>query len=74
MKNGWHLLDPSISIPLKALREVSKYGVFSGPYFLVFSTNTGKYGLEKTQYLDNFHAVRCKGPKSISSQRSMGPG
>ena len=31
--------------------KVSKYGVFSGP-------NTGKYGPEKTPYLDTFHAVR----------------
>ena len=29
---------------------MSKYGVFSGP-------NTGKYGPEKTPYLDTFHAV-----------------
>ena len=46
---------------------VSKYGVFSGPYFPVFglttpylsifSPNTGKYGPEKTPYLDTFHAV-----------------
>ena len=30
--------------------KVSKYGFFSGP-------NTGKYGPEKTSYLDTFHAV-----------------
>ena len=30
--------------------KVSKYGVFSGP-------NTGKYGLEKTPYLDTLHAI-----------------
>ena len=30
---------------------MSKYGVFSGP-------NTGKYGPEKTPYLDTFHAVK----------------
>ena len=30
--------------------KVSKYGVFSGP-------NTGKYGPEKTPYLDTFHVV-----------------
>ena len=49
---------------------MSKYEVFSGPYFLafdgirrdteylsVFSPNTGKYGPEITPYLDNFHAV-----------------
>ena len=36
---------------------MSKYGVFSGPYFFVFSPNTGKYGPENTPYLDTFHAV-----------------
>ena len=30
--------------------NVFKYGAFSGP-------NTGKYGPEKTPYLDTFHAV-----------------
>ena len=40
--------------------EVSKYGVFSGPYFPVFSQNTGKYGPEETPYLDTFHAVIAK--------------
>ena len=34
---------------------MSKYGVFSGPYFRVL--NTGKYGPESTPYLDTFHAV-----------------
>ena len=40
--------------------KMSKYGVFSGPYFPVFSPNTGtgKYGPEKPPYLDTFHAVR----------------
>ena len=32
--------------------KVSKYGVFSGP-------NTGKYGSEKTPYLDIFQAVQA---------------
>ena len=36
---------------------MSKDEVFSGPYFLAFSPNTGKYGPEKTPYLDTFHAV-----------------
>ena len=27
---------------------------FCGPYFPVFSSNTGKYGPEKTSYLDTF--------------------
>ena len=40
-----------------AAGKVSKYEVFSGPYFPVFSRNTGKY----RPYLDTFHAVlpRC---------------
>ena len=38
-------------------RKVSKYGVFSGPYFPVFSPNTGKYGPD-TPYVDTFYAVR----------------
>ena len=42
--------------------KVSKYVVISGPYFPVFSPNTGKYGPEITPYLDTFHAVNC-GPK-----------
>ena len=37
--------------------KVFNYGVFSGPYFPVFSPNTGKYGPEKTPYLDTFHTV-----------------
>ena len=54
--------------------KVSKYGVFSGLYFPVFGLNTeiyeanlciqsehtGKYGPEKTPYLDTFHAVFVK--------------
>ena len=36
---------------------MSKYGVFSGPYFPEFSPNTRKYGPEKAPYLDTFHAV-----------------
>ena len=46
---------------LQALREVSKYVVFSGPYLPVFSPNTGKYGPETTPYLDTFHAVKILG-------------
>ena len=37
--------------------NVSKNGVFSGPYFLVFGLNTGKYGPETTPYLDTFHTL-----------------
>ena len=35
----------------------SKSGVFFGPYFPAFWLNIGKYGLEKTPYLDTFHLV-----------------
>ena len=54
---------------------MSEYGVFSGPYFpafglntdrdgnteyfSVFSPNVGKYGPEKTPYLDTLHVVLC---------------
>ena len=41
-----------------ALREKClKYGVFSSPYFFVFTTNTGKLEPEKNPYLDNFQTV-----------------
>ena len=40
--------------------KVSKNGVFFGTYFPVFSSNMGKYGLEKTPYLDTSHAVIIK--------------
>ena len=39
---------------------MSKYEVFCGPYFPVFSRNIGKYGPEKTSYLDTFQAVYMK--------------
>ena len=39
--------------------EVSKYGVFSGPYFPVFSPNTGKYGPEKTCIWTLFTQCMC---------------
>ena len=49
-------------------RDCVKSGVFSGPYFptfglnteryTVFSPNAGKYGPEKSSYLDTFYAVR----------------
>ena len=50
--------------------NVSKYGIFSGPYFPAFGLNTdryevslrvqsicGRYRPEKTLYLDTFHVV-----------------
>ena len=50
--------------------KVSKYGIFSGPYFPAFGLNThaGKYRPEKTPYLDTFHAVRTFPTKQDISQ------
>ena len=64
---------------LKTAWKVSKYGVFSGPYFPVFGLNreiygvnlriqsqyTGKYGPEKTPYLDAFHAAEVSNFQKI---------
>ena len=57
--------------------KVSKYGVFSSPYFPIFglyteiygvsfSPNTEKYGPEKNPYLDTFHAVISSRQKTAS--------
>ena len=40
--------------------KVSKYEVFSVPYIPVFGLNTGKFGPDKTPYLDTFRAMRGK--------------
>ena len=37
--------------------KVSRYETFSGPYFLVFSPNMGKYGPEKTLISEKFYAL-----------------
>ena len=50
--------------------KVSKYGVFSGPYFSVFGPNAGKYGPEKTPYMDAFHAVISKKDSLIRQEIS----
>ena len=34
--------------------KLSKYRVFSGPSFYVYSPNTGKYGPEEATYFDTF--------------------
>ena len=39
---------------LRETLKVSKYGVFSGPYFLVFGLNTEIYGVN----LDTFHTMK----------------
>ena len=55
----WFTIHRIIQILIGALTgwKVSKHGVCSGPYFLVFGMNTGKYGPEKMPYLDSFHVV-----------------
>ena len=40
------------------LRWLLLYRVSSGTYFPEFSPNTGKYGPEKTLYLNTFHEVQ----------------
>ena len=47
-------------VKMTTVWKVSKYGVISGPYFPIFSHNTGKYGPEITPYLDTFHAVLAR--------------
>ena len=45
---------------------MSKYEVFSDQYFTVFGLNTGKYGPEKTLYLDTSRiAMNTKTNKSF---------
>ena len=45
--------------------KVSKYGVFSGP-------NTGKYGPEKSSYLNTFHVVEVSGVTISHDALSIG--
>ena len=44
---------------------MSKHGVFSGPHFPVFGLTRGKYGPEKTPYLDTFHEVLLNWKSSL---------
>ena len=52
-KDGLRVLKPSL---LQCVKSVQIQSFFSGQYFPVFGMNTGKYGPEKTLYLDTFHA------------------
>ena len=66
----------SLTVNLLTLtaRKLSKYRVFSGPYFPIFDLNTkiysvfnrsmGKIRTRKTLYLDNFHAVVLRKPSA----------
>ena len=64
--------EPHLTFKRHTAWKLSKYGVISGSYFPAFELNTrdtpyvsvvspnaGKYGSEKTPYLDTFHAVTC---------------
>ena len=55
--NFWSWSLWKVLIRLFTACKVSKYGVFSDPYFPVFSPNTGKYRPDKTPHLDIFYAV-----------------
>ena len=57
IENGQYINFFYDNVLFNPLREVSKYGVFSGQDFPVFSLDTGKYGPEKTPYLNTFHTV-----------------
>ena len=47
---------------------MSKYGVFSSLYFPVFELDAGKYGPEKTLYLETFHVVEVGNFLKLFSQ------
>ena len=57
----------------QALCEVSKHVVFFGLYFPVLSPNAGKYGPEKTPYLETFLAVKMFWNKVISKHKNKYP-
>ena len=56
MKRQWILVETEV-VMSHTLWKVSKCRVLSGLYFPIFSPNTGKYGPEKTPYLNTFHTV-----------------
>ena len=67
MKKSTDVLSNSVE-RISTAWKVSKYRVFSGPYFSAFGLNTGRYSLRiqsecrkirtrKTPYLDTFHAA-----------------
>ena len=52
LKNSKNYKNSKNSRSLFTARKVSKYGVFSGLFYPLFRLNAGKYGPEKTPYLD----------------------
>ena len=61
LNTDWSLSEDKLLLRLLWVLDtawkVSKYGVFSGPYFPVFGLNAGKYRPGKTPYVNTFHAV-----------------
>ena len=61
LNTDWSLSEDKLLLRLLWVLDtawkVSKYGVFSGPYFPVFELNMRKYRPGKTPYDDTFHAV-----------------
>ena len=76
-----HFALASVQLEKYTARKVSKYGVLSGPYFPafglntkryeVFSLNVGRYGPEKTPYLDTFHSVIVTQRCSVKSKKTL---
>lgn len=62
----WYLIAID-AIQSNTARKMSKYGVFSGPYFSVS-------GPEKTTYLGTFHAVKVIYLLPLNSKRKRGSG
>ena len=52
---------------------MSKYGVFFGPYFPIFSLNKGKHGPKRTPYLDTFlhTVVNCEHKPHLATMSQM---
>ena len=46
-----------IYIDSNCAKMCPKTELFSGPYLAIFGLNAGKYGPEKTPYLDSFQAA-----------------
>ena len=68
---GWLLLS-SVCVVVVTARRMSKYGVFSGPYFHAFGLNTGKKGPEKNSVFGNLFTQCVLSKTGIFSSISFG--
>ena len=71
------LVDTDLLVTMKLLSKsnatvwkVSKHGVFSGPYFAVFSRNTEKYRPEKNSVLGHF-SFSLLAPSFVTSSQDF---